>query len=161
MPIVLGFRDDLQGSKYSGICSRDMYKKDVFTFYHCFLELLPTFFFEFWCNLKGPWHLVHVWKPGPKTHHFWVLWLFSRAILPTFCGSNTIYKPHDSWYLFERHDQTLTVFAFYWRFHEVLPIVLGFLVRFYKAHDTRYMFERMTKNSLFSIFYGCFCELCP
>jgi hypothetical protein len=53
LPIVLGFRDDLQGPRYCGTCLMDMYKNTVFTFYHRFRKLLPTFL-EFWGNLEGP-----------------------------------------------------------------------------------------------------------
>jgi hypothetical protein len=38
----------------------------------------------------------------------------------------SLHKPHDSWYMFKRHEQKLIIFAFYWRFHDLLPIGLGF-----------------------------------
>jgi hypothetical protein len=37
-----------------------------------------------------------------------------------------IYKVHDTQYIFERDSIKLVVFAFYGRFHELLPTVLGF-----------------------------------
>jgi hypothetical protein len=45
---------------------------------------------------------------------------------PLFWGLGLIYKVNDTQYMFERHDQKLIVFAFYGRFREVLPTILGF-----------------------------------
>jgi hypothetical protein len=46
---------------------------------------------------------------------------------PQFWGSGVIYKVHDTQYMFERHDQTLIIFAFKGCFRELLPTILGFL----------------------------------
>src|SRR3954470_23415602 len=45
---------------------------------------------------------------------------------PQFRGSRAIYSDLPTIYMLERYDQKLVVFAFYGRFHELLPIVLWF-----------------------------------
>src|SRR4051812_48318834 len=63
--------------------------------------------------------------------------------------------------MFERHDQKLADFVFYGRFHELLPIVLGFHRDFHgpKRNDTCLRF--MSKNSSFSRFMDVFMSYCP
>jgi hypothetical protein len=131
----------------------------VFTFYHHFLKLLPTFL-EFWAIYKAR-DTPYMFERHAQKLIIFEFYCCFCELLPTVCGSSTIYKPHDSWYMFERHDQKLIVFTFYWCFHKPFGHSFGVLVRFYKAHDTRYTFERMTKNSTFWIFYGPFCYLLP
>jgi hypothetical protein len=46
--------------------------------------------------------------------------------MPTALGFWVIYKAHETQYIFERRDQKLIIFAFYGRFYELLPTVLGF-----------------------------------
>jgi hypothetical protein len=44
---------------------------------------------------------------------------------PQFLGSRWICMPRKNPYMIERYDQKLVVFAFYGRFHELLPTILG------------------------------------
>jgi hypothetical protein len=55
--------------------------------------------------------------------HFWAVFV---SYCPQFWVFWVIFKARDTQYMFERHDQKLVVFAFYGRFHELLPTVLGF-----------------------------------
>jgi hypothetical protein len=64
-----------------------------------------------------------------KNHQKLVVFAFMAVFVsycPQFWGPGVIYKAHDTQYMFERRDQKLVVFAFSGRFHEILPIVLGF-----------------------------------
>ena len=61
--------------------------------------------------------------------------------------------------MFESYDQKLDVFAFYDRFHEILPTVLGLAI--WIARKTRYMFERYDQNLIVFSIYGRFLELLP
>jgi hypothetical protein len=91
---------------------------------------------------------------------------FSRfmAILlsywPHFWGTRVIYDDRRTGYMFQSYDQKLVVFAFYDRFHEILPTVLG-LRGDLIAHKTQYMFERYDQNLIVFLFYGNFHELLP
>jgi hypothetical protein len=79
LPIVLGFRDDLQGPRYSGTCLRDMYKK------HC-LHVLSSFcwaiahLFGVLGQFTRPMTLGTCFKGMTKNSSFWVLWLCSWAL---------------------------------------------------------------------------------
>jgi hypothetical protein len=65
--------------------------------------------------------------------------LYFRAIFVSYCplfwGSGVSYMKYDIPYILERDDKKLIFFAFYGRFRELLPTVLGPEV-IYKAHDT-------------------------
>jgi hypothetical protein len=75
-----------------------------------------------------------------KIHCFHVLSPFSWAIAQFFWSSGTIYKAHDTQYMFERHDQNLIIFELYGCFRELFPTVCGSST-IYKPHDSWYMFE--------------------
>ena len=62
--------------------------------------------------------------------------------------------------MFERYEQKLLVFAFYGRFHELLPGVLGARA-IYINFMTRYMFESYDQKLVVCVFYGHFYELLP
>jgi hypothetical protein len=82
----------------------------IFTFSGHFRELLSTVL-GFWGDFQGPWHLVVIWQAWPKTRHFFVYGRFCE-LFPTVLGFWGIYMARDTRYMFERHDQKLTVFAF-------------------------------------------------
>jgi hypothetical protein len=71
---------------------------------------------------------------------------------PIFWSSRAIYKAHYTRYMFERHDQKLTIFVFSGCFRELLPIICGFSA-ICKAHDSRYMFERHDQTHRFCVFW--------
>ena len=68
-----------------------------------------------------------------------------------FCGSKMIY-------MFESHDQAIVVFAYYGRFHELLPIFLGFQGDLTWPQDTIHVWGHDQKLVIF-VFYGRFHEL--
>jgi hypothetical protein len=120
---------------------------------------LPTFL-EFWGNLEGPWHSVHVWKAWPKTYRF----LSFMAVFVSSCsqfGSGIIYKLHDSWYMFERNDQKLIIFMFYWRIHELLSIGLGFRCDFTRPMTLDTCLRGRPKTHYFQYFMAVFVSYCP
>ena len=68
--------------------------------------------------------------------------------------------PRKNPYLFERYDQKLVVFSFYGRFHDLLPIVLGFQGDLQRL-KTRYMFDSYDQKLVVFVFYVHFHELLP
>jgi hypothetical protein len=65
---------------------------------------------------------------------------------------------HDTSYMFERHDQKLTVFAFQGHFHELLPTVLGFRGDLQGPWHSLNVWEVWPKTCHFNVF-GPFREL--
>ena len=68
---------------------------------------------------------IHVWCLI-KNSSFSCFMAFFMSYWPHFWGSRGIRMAHKTRYMFESYDQKLVVFAFYGRFHELLPIILGF-----------------------------------
>jgi hypothetical protein len=73
---------------------------------------------------------------------------------PLFRGYVEIYKEYESLYILERNDKKTRCFCVYSRFHELLPIVLGFLT------DLQCL-RGMAKNSSFLHFRAIFMSYCP
>jgi hypothetical protein len=69
-----------------------------------------------------------------------------RSVFVSYCPQfwvfGVIFKAHDTWYLFDRHDHKLVVFAFMAVFVSYFPLFWGYGGEIYMAHDTQYMFER-------------------
>jgi hypothetical protein len=65
------------------ILERNAKKSRRFCVYGHFRELLLTVFGSRG-DLQGPWHSVYFWEAGPRTHHFYILGLFSWAIAHNF-----------------------------------------------------------------------------
>jgi hypothetical protein len=89
--------------------------------------------------------------------------LHLRAVFVSYCPQfwvfGVIFKAHDAWYLFDRHDQKLIVFAFMAIFVSYFPL-FGFW-GIYMARDTQYMFERHDQKLVIFAFYDHFHELLP
>jgi hypothetical protein len=78
---------------------------------------------------------------------------------PQFWVFGVIFKAHDTWYLFDRHDQKLIVFAFMAVFVS-LPTVWGSGgFTWPKTHST--CLRGMTKNSPFLRLRAVFMSYCP
>jgi hypothetical protein len=71
-----------------------------------------------------------------------------------------IYKVHDTQYMFERHGQKLIIFAFLGRFHELLPIVLGFRGDLQGIWQSIHFREECQKYVIFA-FMAVFVSYCP
>jgi hypothetical protein len=65
--------------------------------------------------------------------------LHFRAIFMSYCSQfwvfGVIFKAHDTWYLFDEHDQKFVVFAFM-AFFRAIALCFGVCEVIYKAHDT-------------------------
>ena len=76
-------------------------------------------------NIGVPWLFKMTIKPDTclsvmtKNSLFSCFMAVFMSYCQEFCGSKMIY-------MFESHDQAIVVFAYYGRFHELLPIFLGF-----------------------------------
>jgi hypothetical protein len=55
----------------------------------------------FWGDLWWIWQSVHVWEAWPKTHRFYVLGLFLRAIIHSFGIPWWFTRPWHSVYVWE------------------------------------------------------------
>ena len=88
-----------------------MTKNSSFLHYGCFHELL-LIVLEF----EGDLHVFRVMTKDLSFLHFMALFI---SYCPWFWGFTAMY-------MFERYEPKLFVFAFYGRFHELLPTVLGF-----------------------------------
>jgi hypothetical protein len=71
-----------------------------------------------------------------------------------------IFKVHDTYYMFHRHDQKLVVFTFLGHFRELLSTVWVSGVIF-KAHETKYMFDRHDQKLIIFAFMAVFVSYCP
>src|SRR4051812_18239631 len=80
---------------------------------------------------------------------------------PQFWGSKAICMAHKTRYMFESYDQKLIVFAFYGRFHELLPPILGVSGRFAWLERPDTCLRVMPKNSSFSRFMVVFISYFP
>src|SRR3954467_3913604 len=76
-----------------------------------------------------------------KNSFFSCFMVIFMSYCPRFLGSRRICIPRKNRYMFDRYDQKLFVFAFYGRFHEILPIVWDSMA-IYNDLTTRYMLER-------------------
>ena len=89
-----------------------------------FHELLPIVL-GFQGDLKWLEDPIQVWGLV-KNSSFSCFMAVFMSYCPHFWGSRGIRMARKTLYMFESYDQKLVVFAFYGRFHELLPIVLGF-----------------------------------
>jgi hypothetical protein len=71
-----------------------------------------------------------------------------------------IFKAHDTWYLFDRNDQKLIVFAFMAIFVSYFPLFWGF-GGFTWPVTLGTCLRGMTKNSSFLCFRAVFMSYCP
>src|SRR3954469_7074498 len=60
-----------------------------------------------------------------KNSSFSCFMVIFMSYCPQFWGSRRIYMPRKYPYMFDSYDHKLVIFAFYCRFHELLPTVLG------------------------------------
>src|SRR3954471_2586094 len=103
-------------------------KVAVFAFMVVFMSYCP----QFWVLGRFAWLVRPDTCLGVRTKNS----SFSRfmavfmSYIPHFLGSRAICMPRKTRYMFESYDQKLIVFAFYGRFHELLPTVLGVSGRF-------------------------------
>jgi hypothetical protein len=63
--------------------------------------------------------------------------------------------------MFERHDQKLIIFTFYWRFHELLPIGLGFQCDFTRPMTLGTCLRERPKTHCFQYFMAVFVSYYP
>ena len=89
-----------------------------------FHELLPIVL-GFQGDLKWLEDPIQVWGLIKNLSFSCFMAVFMRYC-PHFWGSRGIRMARKTLHMFESYDQKLVVFAFYGRFHELLPIVLGF-----------------------------------
>jgi hypothetical protein len=184
--LVLGFRGDFQGPRYSGTCLRDMYKKHYFHVLSSFSWTIAHFFgilgqftrpmtlgfwvlwlvswaiadnLWFWYNLKTPQQLVHVWKAWPITNHFTFYWRF-HELLPIVLGFWCDFTwPMTLGTCLRGWPKTRCFLIFDGHFHELLPIVLAFRDDLQGPNIFWYMFERHVQKSDVFTFYCSFLEL--
>ena len=108
LPTVLGSRTTYMFERYDQ-------KLVVSAFYGRFHVLLPIVF-----GFQVDLHVSELW---PRTRLFAFYGHFI-SYCPQFWYSGAIY-------MFESFDQKVVIFEFYGRFHELLPIVLGFQLKFH------------------------------
>jgi hypothetical protein len=84
-----------------------------------------------------------------------LLFLHFRAVFMSYCPQfwvfGVIFKAHDTWYLFDRHDQKLIVFAFMAVFVSYFPLFWG-SGEFIWPVTLSTCLRGMTKNLSFCIF---------
>ena len=103
------------------ICLRTWQKTRRFGVYGRFHELFPIVLgFTRVCMARKTPDMFESYDP--KVAPFRVFMIYC----PQFWGSSAIYNECNTRYKFKCYDQKLVVFAFYGRFHELLPIVWGF-----------------------------------
>src|SRR3954466_15608022 len=84
-----------------------------------------------------------------------------KSYCPQFWGSMSFCMARKPPYLFGGFDQNLIVFAFYGRFHELLPTVLGVSGRFAWLERPDTCLRGMTKKWSFSCIMVVFMSYCP
>jgi hypothetical protein len=132
----------------------------VFAFLGCFHELLPIVL-DFWGDLRGPWHLVHVWVTWPKTRRFRVLGAFSWAIAHSFGVSRWFTRTMTLSTFFRGMTKTSLFVCFRDIFVSYCTLFWG-SGDSYKEYDSLYILERNDKNkSLFFAFMAVFVNYCP
>jgi hypothetical protein len=160
-PIVhsFGFWGDFQGPWPLVHVWQAWPKTHCFCVYGHFCELLPTVW-GFWGDLHGPWHSVHVWEAWPKTCRVYIFSPFLWAIVHSFGVFGVILKAHDTWFLFDRHDQKLIVFVYMAIFVSYFPLFWG-SGGFTWPMALITCLRGMTKNSPFLCFRVIFMSYCP
>src|SRR3954462_5468186 len=84
-----------------------------------------------------------------------------KSYCPQFLISEVICMVLNTRYIFNSYDQNLIVFAFYGRFHELLPTVLGVSGRFAWLERPDTCLRGMTKKWSFSCIMVVFMSYCP
>src|SRR3954469_25161319 len=79
---------------------------------------------------------------------------------PQLWGCRRICMPRTNPYMFDSYAHKLVVFAFYCRFHELLPTVLGLQGDLQRPEDPSHVCELCPKTRRFRVF-GHFHELLP
>src|SRR3954463_15704627 len=97
----------------------------------------------------------------PKNSSFSCFMVIFMSYCPPFLGFSRICMSRKNPDMFERYDQKLAVLAFYGRFHELLPTVLGVLGRFTVTFRPDTCWKDMTRNTSFSCFMAVFMIYCP
>jgi hypothetical protein len=131
----------------------------VFAFLGCFHELLPIVL-DFWGDLRGPWHLVHVWVTWPKTRRFCVLGAFSWAIAHSFGVSRWFTRTMTLSTFFRGMTKTSLFVCFRDIFVSYCTLFWG-SGDSYKEYDSLYILERNDKKNRLFCYYGRFHELLP
>src|SRR3954467_8370390 len=102
---------------------------------------------QFWGSRGFAWLVRPNTCRRVKTKNLFFAFYFRFSYYPQLWHSTEIYNDRKTQHMFESYDQKLIVFAFYSHFHELLPIVWGFLVRFTWLERPDTCLRVRTKNS--------------
>src|SRR4051812_7525983 len=93
-----------------------------------FMAIFMCYFQQFWTLGRYAWTIIPdtSFRDMNKNSTFPCFMAVFMSNCPQFWDSREIGKARKTRYMFERHDQKLVGFAFYDRFHELLPTIWGF-----------------------------------
>jgi hypothetical protein len=127
--------------------------------YGHFCELLPTVL-GLWAGFTWPMTLSTCLRGMTKNLSFLHFWAIFMSYCPQFWVFRVIFKAHDTWYLFDRHEQKLIVFGFMAVFVSYFPLFWG-SGRFTWPVTLSTCLRGMTKNMSFLHFRAIFVSYSP